>query len=1188
MEGSVAGTGFVVVSVAGVASEVQEALAADPRVAVVEPNHVRRITAVPDDPSYLASQSAYLGAVRLPEAWELSTGSDDLTLAVVDSGVWAGHPELAGRVLPGRDIVDGDNDPDDELGHGTRVATIAAARADDGAGMAGVAWRGKILPVRVVDRDGNASDADIAAGIVWAADHGADVISLALGGNPRSQTVEEAVRYAISSDVVIVASAGNTHRSAPFYPAAIDGVVAVAATDRNGYLAPFSNYGPWVDLAAPGIGVLAGGREGYQVVDGTSSAAPIVAGVALLARARFPEAGAAEIVGRLQDGARDVGPLGRDDVYGYGMVDALGALGGPRPERRLDPATRVHEPDNTPERGSELRVTAAAMLAPEGDVDWFTTSVGSDGWVKVTLIPAPAATGAQVGSIVDLYGPDLKLLRSALAWPRNPAKITVRLAPGRYHVRVRSQAVAAQVPYTVSLAPTAPPADALAFHNMPGWALGSPGLAVTTGDVTGDGVADIVATTGSGGNPDTDHDLVLIPARGGNFAPQLHLPTGGTGSEPDDMGVAVGDVDGDGRGDVVVATAAGVEVRYQRGGGLSAATLIPVPGAHQVAVGDVDGDGRRDIAVNTIHAGLRLLVNRGGAFEVSSFAAGRVAEIEMADMDSDSRQDVVALECPAACTDVTVYRWRPGGLLARAVTHVEALGTTTANVTCALGVGEVTGDGWRDAFAACANTRLVHVLAGRSNGELEAAVVVPVKNEVAGLDSADVDGDGRGDIVALYGYPTVHVGLFRQQADGTLASEHTVSFGWANGYPTTKGLSLGDMNGDGLLDLVATLNDWWSGSLQVRLQDPGYPTPGPQLWVRDTTPADGSTGVHPDVQPVVRFVPPLSTSTVSNASFQLVDTNTGAVVPADSRHDPTVNAVALHPRARLTPGRTYAVRISDLADTAASSAECCFRFAVGDGLALQPSPSNPHGSGYWMVAADGAIYSFGDAQYHGRATTEQDTPAVDLEPTPTGRGYWVIDARGVVTTYGDATWHGNADTTGEDITSISATPTGHGYWIFTTTGTVYAFGDATHHGDMAGIPLNGPVLDSIITPSGQGYYMVASDGGIFSFGDAHFHGSMGGHPLNAPVQSLVPDPDGIGYWLVASDGGVFSFEATFRGSMGSVSLNRPVTGMVPFGNGYLMVAEDGGIFNFSDGPFHGSLGANPPAHSIVAVAPLPN
>ena len=246
-------------------------------------------------------------------------------------------------------------------------------------------------------------------------------------------------------------------------------------------------------------------------------------------------------------------------------------------------------------------------------------------------------------------------------------------------------------------------------------------------------------------------------------------------------------------------------------------------------------------------------------------------------------------------------------------------------------------------------------------------------------------------------------------------------------------------------------------------------------------------------------------------------------------------------------------------------------------------------SGYWLLNDHGGVYSFGDASYHGGITASGTRPAVDIEPRPDGAGYWVVDARGSV--YGlDATPLGGNPPLGlgEQVTSLSATPTGRGYWLFTNTGRAISFGDAPFVGDMAGVPLNGPVLDSIATPSGRGYYMVASDGGIFTFGDAVFHGSMGGQPLNQPVESLVPSASNNGYWLVASDGGVFTFgDAPFLGSMGDTRLNGPVTGMVRYGNGYLMVGADGGIFNFSDRPFDGSLGSSPPPHPIVAVAPVP-
>jgi 3-phytase len=247
-------------------------------------------------------------------------------------------------------------------------------------------------------------------------------------------------------------------------------------------------------------------------------------------------------------------------------------------------------------------------------------------------------------------------------------------------------------------------------------------------------------------------------------------------------------------------------------------------------------------------------------------------------------------------------------------------------------------------------------------------------------------------------------------------------------------------------------------------------------------------------------------------------------------------------------------------------------------------------SGYWMVAADGKVYAFGDARSLGDALLSPGVEAVDLEPTPSGNGYWIVDSAGHVFAMGDARWVGNADVAGlaagEKVTSLSSTRSGNGYWIFTTKGRVLPIGDAVFHGDMSAISLNGPVLDSVPTASGNGYYMVASDGGIFTMGDARFYGSMGDVRLNAPVQSLVPDGDGVGYWLVASDGGIFAFDAPFEGSLGATHLNKPVTGMVRFGNGYLMVAEDGGIFNFSDKRFSGSLGDRPPARPIVSVAVL--
>jgi hypothetical protein len=293
-------------------------------------------------------------------------------------------------------------------------------------------------------------------------------------------------------------------------------------------------------------------------------------------------------------------------------------------------------------------------------------------------------------------------------------------------------------------------------------------------------------------------------------------------------------------------------------------------------------------------------------------------------------------------------------------------------------------------------------------------------------------------------------------------------------------------------------------------------------------------------------------------------------------------------------GVTYTIRVEALnavgtGPPSAPSSPVTLPLVIGDAEGI----TTPHG--YWMLAADGAVYPFGAVQSFAPPVALADGHrAVDLAPTATGLGYWVVDDVGVVEPRGDAVPFGSLDRAllepGEQVASISATPNGFGYWLFTNRGRVHHFGAAADHGDLARVDLNGDVIDTIATPSGHGYYMVAADGGIFAFGDAAFHGSLGNLHLNQPVVSLVPSSTGLGYWLVARDGGVFAFgDAPYRGSVPAVlpaghGLNAPVAGMVRYGDGYLLAAQDGGIFNFSSGSFYGSLGDAPPAVPIAAVA----
>ncbi|HEX7168042.1 MAG TPA: S8 family serine peptidase [Acidimicrobiales bacterium] len=249
--------------------------------------------------------------------------------------------------------------------------------------------------------------------------------------------------------------------------------------------------------------------------------------------------------------------------------------------------------------------------------------------------------------------------------------------------------------------------------------------------------------------------------------------------------------------------------------------------------------------------------------------------------------------------------------------------------------------------------------------------------------------------------------------------------------------------------------------------------------------------------------------------------------------------------------------------------------------------------GYWMVASDGGLFSFGDAPFHGSAGgTRINSPIVGMARTPTGRGYWMAAADGGVFAYGDATFYGSAGSLPlkAPIVGIAPFPNGRGYWLVASDGGIFTYQHADEpsrfYGSTGAMPLNKPIVGMAGTRTGDGYWLVASDGGIFSFGDAFFHGSTGAMPLNKPIVAISRTPTGAGYWMVATDGGIFSFgDAAFHGSTGAMPLNKPIVGMVPtcFGRGYWLVASDGGIFSFGAAPFLGSTGGTPLNKPIVGI-----
>lgn len=336
----------------------------DDDVEYAEPNYIAHALMVPNDPYYPYQwhfNNAVYGGIHTESAWNASNGSG-VVAAVIDTGVayenyqpnrrekYYRAPDLAQTsFVPGYDFVNSDSHPNDDNSHGTHVTGTIAQSTNNSLGVAGVAFGASIMPVKVLGKDGSGTYADVADGIRWAADHGAKVINLSLGGPSPATYLEEALAYAYNNGVTIVAAAGNDGANVISYPAAYDQyVIAVGATRYDEALAYYSNYGSNLDLVAPGgdlnvdqngdgyaDGVLQNTFNpntknrsdfGYWFFQGTSMAAPHVAGVAALVLAKGNATTPDQVRAALQEKAEDLGAVGRDDTYGYGLVDAYAAL----------------------------------------------------------------------------------------------------------------------------------------------------------------------------------------------------------------------------------------------------------------------------------------------------------------------------------------------------------------------------------------------------------------------------------------------------------------------------------------------------------------------------------------------------------------------------------------------------------------------------------------------------------------------------------------------------------------------------------------------------------------------------------------------------------------------------------------------------------------------------------------------
>lgn len=280
-----------------------------------EPDIQAQALGYPND-TYLNSQWAH-PKINSSAAWDVSQGNNT-DIAILDTGINPNHPDLKSKITSWNNFTYSSS-PYDRYGHGTAVAGVAAASTNNNQGIAGTGYNARLLSVKVLDDRGRGYYSWIINGIYWAADNGAEVINLSLGGTADSYSLKQAIKYATQKGVLVVSAAGNSSSTRPYYPAYYDDVMAVAATDQNDQKASFSNYGSWVDIAAPGVLIFTThSSNDYQAWSGTSLATPHVAGVAALLQSNQPHLDPARIKQTLLTHA--------DHITGTGSYWASGRL----------------------------------------------------------------------------------------------------------------------------------------------------------------------------------------------------------------------------------------------------------------------------------------------------------------------------------------------------------------------------------------------------------------------------------------------------------------------------------------------------------------------------------------------------------------------------------------------------------------------------------------------------------------------------------------------------------------------------------------------------------------------------------------------------------------------------------------------------------------------------------------------
>jgi subtilisin family serine protease len=347
--------------------------------------------------------------ISASEAWDLYTGGSDVIIAVIDTGVDLDHPDLAAKITSGSqagyNFISPGANPNDDNGHGTHVAGIAAAASNNGKGVAGVSWGAKIMPLKILDSGGGGTTYNLSQAIMYAADHGAKVINMSLGGNcgPGWPDVEAAIDYAVDKGGLLIAASGNDYSASVFCPGAINGVMAVGATDDDDFRASYSNYGSALDVVAPGSSIYStlidsnpAGAGTYGYNSGTSMASPHAAGLAALLWSYAPDLSRGQIESIIQGTADDLGSSGWDQYYGYGRINARRAL--EIVTLQTAPAQTIMFLDNDPATVSSIIQVATPSIA---SITWSAVISPAVPWLSLSS-PATGAISAATGGQLDL------------------------------------------------------------------------------------------------------------------------------------------------------------------------------------------------------------------------------------------------------------------------------------------------------------------------------------------------------------------------------------------------------------------------------------------------------------------------------------------------------------------------------------------------------------------------------------------------------------------------------------------------------------------------------------------------------------------------------------------------------------------------------------------------------------------